>query len=222
MARDGKSKGVSLAKGPAALIGMGMLAWGILNLLFGGSGGRGFTTSPIDGTVNGGTFLGAEGNGWTNLLWIGAGALLLFGAPLHWGAKTLALVTGLVLGAASVISLVDGTDVFGIFAANGLTKLLWGAVATALLVIALLPRVGGKKRDDDRDRHRRDSTPQPTTRERERVVERDPVVRERDVVAGTERDERLTRRRSSDRDDLTGARDRDIVAGPGEVRDRLR
>ena len=216
MAKDGKSKGVSLAKGPAALIGMGMLAWGILSLLFGGSGGRSFTASPIDGTVNGGTFLGVEGNGWTNLLWIGAGALLLFGAPLHWGAKTLALVTGLVLGAASVISLIDGNDVFGIFAGNGITKLLWGAVATALLVIALLPRVGKKDNDRDRDRDRG------TRVERERVVEREPAMRERDVATGTGREERITGRRTSDRDDLTGARDRDVVAGPGEGRDRLR
>ncbi len=217
MANNKKSKGVSLAKGPAALIGMGMLAWGILNLLF---GGRGFTASPVDGTVNGQSFLGFEGNGWTNLLWIGAGALLLFGAPLHWGAKTLSLVVGLVLGAASVISLVDGNDVFGIFAANGPTKLAWGAVATALLIIALLPRVGGKKRDDDVDRRQRASRPS-TRVERERVVEREPVVRERDIVA--HRDERITGRRVED----VGAseprgRDRDIVAGPGEGRDRLR
>src|ERR671911_185542 len=143
MARPARSGGVSLAKGPAGIIGIALLAYGITGLIFGGNG---FSADPVDGTVNGSTWLGLEGNGWTNLL---------FGAPLHWGAKTLALVVGLVLGAASVISLVDGDDVFGIFAANGLTKLVWGIAAAVLLVIALLPRVG---KDKNRDTSRRDTS----------------------------------------------------------------
>ena len=151
MARTERSGGVSLAKGPAGIVGLALLAYGITGLIFGGSG---FTSDPLSGTVNGSTWLGVEGNGWTNLLFAGSGALLLLGAPLHWGAKTLALVVGLVLGAASVISLVDGQDVFGIFAANGLTKLAWGVAAAILLVVALLPRVGKDKHGDDRTRSR--------------------------------------------------------------------
>ena len=159
MARDSRSGGVSLAKGPAGLIGLALLAYGITGLIFGGNG---FTTDPVSGTVNGSTWLGLEGNGWTNVLFAGSGAVLLFGAPLHWGAKTLALVVGLVLGAASVIALFDGQDVFGIFAANGLTKLVWGVAAAVLLLVALLPRVGKDKRRDDvrttRDTSRDDRT----------------------------------------------------------------
>ncbi len=178
MARtDSRKKGTSLAKGPVGLLGAAMVAWGILNLVLGGNG---FTSSPVDGTVQGESFLGFEGNGWTNLLWIAAGALLLFGAPLHWGAKTMALLVGLALGAASVIALVDGDDVFGIFAANGLTKLAWGASAVALLIFSLLPRVGRDKGrrhdvdvDHDRDRDRDVVAPAPT---RERVVERETVA----------------------------------------------
>ena len=136
-------KGTSLAKGPVAIVGIVLLALGVLGLIFGGNG---FTTDPVDGTVQGTKWLGLEANGWSNLLFAGAGALLLFGSPLHWGAKTLALVVGLVLGAASVISLFDGQDVFGIFAANGLTELVWGIAAAVLLVLALLPRVGGDSR----------------------------------------------------------------------------
>jgi hypothetical protein len=151
MTRTDRTGGVSLAKGPAGIIGLALLAYGVTGLLFGGNG---FTGDPVSGTVNGSTWLGIEGNGWTNVLFAGSGALLLFGAPLHWGAKTLALVVGLVLGAASVISLVDGQDVFGIFAANGLTKLVWGVAAAVLLVVALLPRVGKDKHRDDRSRTR--------------------------------------------------------------------
>jgi len=146
MARaDGK--GISLAKGPVAIVGVILLAYGISGLIFGGNG---FTADPVDGTAQGTKWLGLEANGWSNLLFAAAGALLLFGSPLHWGAKSLGLIVGLALGAASVIALVDGDDVFGIFAANGLTKLAWGVAAAVLLVLALLPRVGkNKARDHD-------------------------------------------------------------------------
>ena len=152
-------KGTSLAKGPVAVIGIALLALGVLGLIFGGNG---FTADPVDGTVQGTTWLGLETNGWSNLLLAGAGALLLAGSPLHWGAKSLSLIVGLALGAASVIAIVDGDDVFGIFAANGLTALVWGIAAAVLLVLALLPRVGGDsqrehtvQRDDTRRFDRR-------------------------------------------------------------------
>lgn len=136
----GSEAGVSLAKGPAAIIGLLLLAYGVLALIFGSAN---FEASPIEGDVLGETFLGIEGNGWTNLLFAAGGALLLLGAPLHWGAKSLSLIVGLVLGAASVIALWYDDDVFGIFAANGPTTLAWGVAAAILLVLALLPRTRG-------------------------------------------------------------------------------
>ncbi len=171
MANDSNSKGVSLAKGPVAVIGLALLAYGVTGLILGGNG---FTAEPVDGTVQGTRWLGLETNGWSNLLFAGAGALLLFGAPLHWGAKSLSMIVGLGLGAASVISLVDGDDAFGIFAANGLTKLVWGIAAAVLLVLALLPRVGRGETDEHERRAHRE-----TTRE-ERQVRRD--AREPDSV----------------------------------------
>jgi hypothetical protein len=158
-------KGISLAKGPVAVIGVALLALGVLGLIFGGNG---FTTDPVSGTVQGTKWLGLEANGWSNVLFAGGGALLLFGSPLHWGAKTLSLIVGLALGAASVISMVDGDDVFGIFAANGLTQLVWGVAAAVLLVLALLPRVGGGKQRDERDEA-------PRLQREPRTAERDPV-----------------------------------------------
>ncbi len=163
MADSHRTKGTSLAKGPIGIIGLILLAAGILGLLFGSTD---FDANPIDGTVNGDNFLGFEGNGWTWLLIAVSGLLLLLSAPLHWGAKTMAIIVGLVLGAASVISLVDGDDVFGIFAANGPMKLALGIASAALLISALLPRVGKKDKHDDRDVVYRD---RPV--ERERTVE---------------------------------------------------
>ena len=162
-----KKKGISLAKGPVALVGLALLGYGVTAFIF---GGHSFAADPISGTANGKTWLGLEVNAWSSLLFIGAGALLLFGSPLHWGAKTLSLVVGLVLGAASLIALYDKQDVFGIFAANGLTTLVWGAAAAVLLILALLPRVGGKKQEAEERQARRPRAPTPTA-PRERVVE---------------------------------------------------
>jgi membrane protein implicated in regulation of membrane protease activity len=158
MARQHRDKGVSLAKGPVGIVGLVLLAYGVLALIFGGNG---FTTDPVDGTVQGTKWLGFEGNGWSNVLTAAAGALLLFGSPTHWGAKSLSLIVGLALGAASVIAMADGDDVFGIFAANGLTELAWGIAALVLIVLALLPLVGGRDRVDH------------TTGRTERRLERD-------------------------------------------------
>jgi hypothetical protein len=148
-----RTKGVSLAKGPVGIIGAVLLAGGILGLLFGSTD---FTTNAPDGDVTGGTFLGIEGNGWTWIGFAGAGLLLLISAPMHWGAKTTAMLVGLVMAVACVVAIVDGSDVFGVAATNNATKLVMGAAAVALLVLAMMPRVGRKRErdvvvDDERD-----------------------------------------------------------------------
>lgn len=173
--KTGHRDGVSLAKGPVAILGLAMIAWGVISFLMGGNG---FTADPMSGTATGDTFLGLEGNGWTNLLWVAAGLLLVFGAPMHWGAKSMAIIVGLVLGAASVISMADGDDVFGIFAANGLTQLAWGAAAVALLVLSLLPRVGRKRKAHDDVDHRDDRHREVAAGGRHREHRADPVERE--------------------------------------------
>jgi hypothetical protein len=144
-----RTRGVSLAKGPVGIIGLILLAGGILGLLFGSTD---FTTNAPDGDVTGSTFLGIEGNGWT---WAGIGAsglILLLSAPMHWSAKTMALIVGIVMIAACVIAIVDGNDVFGVAAANRATMVVFGAAGVALLVVAMLPRVGRRRdvvADDD-------------------------------------------------------------------------
>ncbi|MDP9435519.1 MAG: DUF4383 domain-containing protein [Actinomycetota bacterium] len=170
-------KGVSLAKGPAAILGAVLVTYGILALILGNNSFR-VVNVPNGPITYGETFLGIENNGWTNLLWIAAGGLLLFGAPLHWGAKAASLIVGLVFGAASVISLVtqwadDNWGVFGVFAANNWTTLAWGAIATYLLVTALLPRVGKKKqpvKHKEQPVEPKVVVPPASTVQRERVV----------------------------------------------------
>ena len=69
-------------------------------------GSTDFTTAAPDGDVNGGTFLGIEGNGWTWLAFAGAGVLLLISATMHWSAKAIAMIVGLALGAGAVIAII--------------------------------------------------------------------------------------------------------------------
>jgi hypothetical protein len=201
-------KGVSLAKGPVAIVGLAMIAFGVISFL---AGGDSFTTNAPDGTVTGDTFLGIEGNGWTNVLWVGGGLLLVLAAPMHWGAKTMALIVGIALGAAAIITLVRGDDVFGIFAANDMTTLVWGAVAAGLLLLALLPRVGRKRHvattRDDRVEGRHEAEPL----ERE-AYERGRRDAEREHATGTHE----TRRFDRDRD----ARPTEAEAETHEERDR--
>ena len=137
------TKGTSLAKGPVGLIGLALLAYGITALIF---GGHSFAQHAPNGTVHGEHWLGLEVNGWSGLLFIAAGLLLVLAAPLHWGAKGMSLIVGLALGAAALLALASGHGALGIFAANHLTELVWGAAAVLLIVFSQLPRVGAKKR----------------------------------------------------------------------------
>jgi hypothetical protein len=147
-----RTKGVSLAKGPVGIIGAVLLAGGILGLLFGSTD---FAQNAPDGDVTGGTWLGIEGNGWTWLLFAAAGVILLVSAPMHWGAKTMAMIVGLAMAAAAIIAIVDGSDVLGIFAANGMTMVVFGAAAVACLIVAMLPRVGRRHEEAVVDREGR-------------------------------------------------------------------
>jgi hypothetical protein len=154
--RRTKTRGTSLAKGPIGVIGLALFAYGITALIF---GGHGFTQHAPTGAVHGKTWLGLEVNGWSGLLFVAAGLLLLLGAPMHWGAKTMSLIVGSSLAALCLIALANGQGALGIFAANGLTKLVWGVAGALLIVLSLLPRVG-------RQRTQADVRPAPVTTHR--------------------------------------------------------
>jgi hypothetical protein len=141
MSRTQKTKGSSLAKGPVGLVGLALLLYGVTAVIF---GGHSFAQHAPSGAVHGKIWLGLEVNGWSGVLFIAAGLLLLLGAPLHWAAKGMSLVVGLALGAAALVSLVRGHGVLGLFAANHLTELVWCAAAALLILLSLLPRVGAR------------------------------------------------------------------------------
>jgi hypothetical protein len=132
------ARGISLAKGPIAILGLLAIAYGVLALIFGGNA---FALHIPHGRVGDGHFLGLLTNGWTDLLFCAAGLLLVLGAPAHALAKSDAMLVALVLGAAAVIAVIRGNGVFGIFAANGVTEIVWGGMAVLLALLAMLPRV---------------------------------------------------------------------------------
>lgn len=168
-------KGAGLARGPALILGSILTAAGLLALIHHNefpSFGSGFP----DGTATGSKWLGLFGvNGWTCWLIIACGGLLLFGSAQHLLAKTMSLAVGLILGAASVIGLVDKRDVLGLAYENGLTKLALGIAAAILLFNTLAPRVKHERPVDDGPR----GAPVDTTRT-ERV---ERPVADREVVA---------------------------------------
>lgn len=167
-------RGVSLAKGPVALIGIASLVFGVLGFIF---ANQSFTFDIPDGTVNGSTFLGVEGNGWTWTAFAAAGLLLLLGSPVHWGAKSMAFIVGVVMIVGALIALSDGTDILGIVATNAWTKLIMGAMGGVLVVLAMMPRVG----------QRRGGAPMATRTERDEMeTRRFDRDRDRDRVEPTE------------------------------------
>ncbi len=158
-------RGVSLAKGPVALLGAASLILGVLGFIF---ADRSFTFDAPSGTVNGTTFIGIEGNGWTWVLFAVGGLLLLLGSPVHWGAKSMAFMVGVAYVVGALIALSDGSDILGIFATNNWTKLVLGAGGAALIVLSMLPRVGRARAGTVAVERRRFG--------RDRVIEREPIT----------------------------------------------
>src|SRR3954466_4801068 len=150
--------GLSLAKGPVALVGLASLALGVLGFIF---ASRSFEFDAPSGTATGTTFLGIEGNGWTCVALAAAGLLLLLGSPIHWGAKSMAFIVGVVFVVGALISLSDGDDILGVVAMNGWTTLVMGAGGAGLILLSMMPRVG----------RRRGGAPMATRRERDRELD---------------------------------------------------
>jgi hypothetical protein len=139
-ATERTEKGVSLARGPALILGTILLVAG-LYFLYKQHGFPKLSNFPDgDAPVQGKVFLGIFGvNGWSGLFTAAAGGLLLFGAAQHLLAKTMSLIVGVALGAAAIIAVVSG-NVLGLAAANGWTRLGWGVCAVILLFNTVVPR----------------------------------------------------------------------------------
>src|ERR1700760_3906266 len=112
-------KGISLARGPALILGTILTAVG-LYLLYKARTFPPFSNFPNGTATKDGTYIFGlfAANGWTAMFTAVAGGLLLFGAAQHLLAKTMSLIVGIALLAAAVIGLISG-DVLGMAATNG-------------------------------------------------------------------------------------------------------
>ena len=123
---------------PVWIIGVLLVAFGGVGLLTAGSD---FSTEFFDGDVSGEVLLGIEANGWTNALFVVNGALLILASATTLSARFVAAGVGLDFGAAAAVAFIDGSDVVGVFATNGATRIVWAALALVLLMLAVvLPR----------------------------------------------------------------------------------
>ena len=182
-------KGISLARGPALILGTILTAVG-LYLLYKARTFPPFSNFPNGTATKDGTYIFGlfAANGWTAMFTAVAGGLLLFGAAQHLLAKTMSLIVGIALLAAAIIGLISG-DVLGMAATNGWTELGWGVCGVILLFNTLVPR---RRRTvtvvDEAAVAEADRAP---VAEHEPVAEREPVadhepVAEREPVADRE------------------------------------
>jgi hypothetical protein len=182
--------GISLAKGPVALVGLASLLLGVLGFIF---ASRSFDFDAPSGTVTGTTFIGIEGNGWTWIVFAAAGLLLLLGSTIHWGAKSMAFIVGVAFVVGALIALSDGDDILGIVAMNNWTTLVMGAAGAGLIILSMLPRVGRRRgaapvetrRERELDEHRGSRFDR--DRDREPVPADEPVTTHRGAIAASER-----------------------------------
>ncbi len=184
--------GVSLAKGPVALVGIASLALGVLGFIF---ASRSFDFDAPSGTATGTTFIGIAGNGWTWVAFAAAGLLLLLGSTIHWGAKSMAFIVGVVFVVGALIALSDGDDILGVIAMNDWTTLVMGAAGAGLIVLSMMPRVGRRRggapmatrRERELEEPRNGRFNRDRDRDRDPVAERDAVTTRHDTVPADER-----------------------------------
>ena len=208
-------KGMSLARGPALILGTILLAAG-LYFLYKQHDFPTFSANFPNGdvTVYGKVFGIFRANGWTGMLTAVAGGLLLFGAAQHLLAKTMSLIVGAALGAAAVIGAING-NVLGMAAANAWTEIAWGAAAAILLFNTIIPRrrrtvtdygyasgeapAAGDEYLADRGRYADDDTQVRDDRVREAPVEdRAAPVEDRAAPVGSRADETAETRQYDD------------------------
>jgi Domain of unknown function (DUF4383) len=97
--------------------------------------------------VDGGSLIGFEVTGAHNLVHIASGLLLLAGAPRPGSARTVCLLFGLTDGVVTLIGLIDGDTVLGLF--NPADNVLHIGLTVLALAFALME---GHDRDAAADR----------------------------------------------------------------------
>jgi hypothetical protein len=136
--------------------GLALLLAGLLGFIADASFDTGAGTDAdrlgnANGQLQGDSFLGFEVNGWHNVVHVASGLLLLLAASRATRARTVALLFGAVYGVVTVIGLIDGNDVLGLFPVNAADNILH----IGLTALAFLAALASPDRDRDDAKVRR-------------------------------------------------------------------
>ncbi len=142
--------GRTLAQSFCLVVGLVLVAVGVLGFFFGGS------NFGVGGDVQGGEFIVFEVNGWHNVVHLATGAFLLLVAGNPASAATGALAFGLVYGVVTLWGVIDGNDVIGLVPVNAADNWLHLALTVAGVVIGLtagaLGLAGRREREELEER----------------------------------------------------------------------
>jgi hypothetical protein len=114
------------------LLGVGLLAGGVLGLVFGGTG------FDAGSDVQGDDFIIFEVNGWHNVVHIATGAFLVVMSTRAAAAATAALIFGVVYAGIAVWGFVEGDEVINLVATDTADNWLHVGLATTGLLVGLL------------------------------------------------------------------------------------
>jgi hypothetical protein len=140
-ARSYSSHDDDLSRSPARVfclvVGATLVLVGLLGFL---AESKFDTSSGGDpGALDGEKFLLFEVNGWHNVVHIASGLFLLALMRRHDTARIAALSFGAIYGVVTVIGLVDGHDVLGLFPVNPADNILHIVLTLAALAAGLAP-----------------------------------------------------------------------------------
>ena len=136
LTKRGEKNPRTLAQWYCLLAGAALLLAGLLGFFADGS----FGANAPDGSVQGGSLLGFEVNGWHNLVHLASGLVLLAAANTRPTAKAIALGFGLVYGLVAIIGLIDGSDVIGLIPVNSADNILHIALAALGIIAGLISK----------------------------------------------------------------------------------
>ena len=137
--RDRGDRGRTPAQLYAYIFGATLVLVGLLGFIADSAFDTGMTR------LDGDKLLAFEVNGWHNLVHLLSGALLLAAAPKRSSAKLITLGFGLTYGIVTVIGLIDGQDVLGLFPVNPADNVLHILLTVAAIGASLVSRA------DDRE-----------------------------------------------------------------------
>ena len=126
--REGAAR--TLAQTTCLVLGVVLVAVGILGFFFGGS------NFEVGNQLRGEDFIVFEVNGWHNIVHIATGAFLLLMSPKAKSAVTGLIVFGVVYVVVTVWGFVDGNDIIELVTINDADNFLHLALAAVALLVA--------------------------------------------------------------------------------------